>query len=436
MMWLSGSLVILGRSTARGHQALARYSSFAGNDLFQEIRAGGGAFKYHCDGEWLESSSGKTVGVVNPCTRRKEFEVQACTQQEVDTGYQAARAAQKAWARTPLWKRADLLHKAAALMRQHAQPIADCLVREIAKPAKQSLDEVIRCASSQRFGPGPVLARNRPVQTHGQSAMSGALADRASTRSRRLAPLNPASWPPTLLAAQACVATIVAPAAAPVDRIHRTHPRSADLIDYTAEEGVRSLGKGELLTADSFPGQTRNKLCLVSQVRGAAPGWTLGSADALGQRAGWRVVYGYGVMAWSPQGPGGMDRCAPRAASRSVKGMRPVSSWVGHVLLSFLLGPLWVKLLRLYKSINFTSPPETHNIPPGPAGRGAGHPALQLPGQPRRLQARTRADGRQRRRSQAAVAGRRRGRTPGAVLRQGRAAEGPDQHDHGQGEDG
>lgn len=42
--------------------------------------------------------------------------------------------------------------------------------------------------------------------------------------------------------------------------------RSADLIDYTAEEGLRALGQGELLNSDSFPGQTRNKLCLVSKV--------------------------------------------------------------------------------------------------------------------------------------------------------------------------
>lgn len=44
--------------------------------------------------------------------------------------------------------------------------------------------------------------------------------------------------------------------------------RSADLIDYTAEEGVRYLGEGQLLNSDSFPGNARNKLCLVSKVRG------------------------------------------------------------------------------------------------------------------------------------------------------------------------
>ncbi|KAG2430500.1 hypothetical protein HXX76_010023 [Chlamydomonas incerta] len=99
--------------------------------------------------------------------------------------FESAKVAQKAWARTPLYKRAEVLHKVAALMREHAQPIADCLVKEVAKPAKDSLTEVIR---------------------------------------------------------------------------------SADLIDYTAEEGVRFLGEGQLLNADSFPGNARNKLCLVSKV--------------------------------------------------------------------------------------------------------------------------------------------------------------------------
>ncbi|GBF90960.1 NADP-dependent glyceraldehyde-3-phosphate dehydrogenase [Raphidocelis subcapitata] len=157
----------------------------AGDTFYKEIRAAGGAYKWHCDGAWRESTSGKTVGVSNPATRAREYEVQACTQAEVDEAFAAAKAAQKGWARTPLWQRAALLHKVAALMRDHAQPMADCLVKEIAKPSKDALSEVIR---------------------------------------------------------------------------------SADLIDYTAEEGLRALGEGALLTSDSFPGQTRNKLCLVSKV--------------------------------------------------------------------------------------------------------------------------------------------------------------------------
>jgi glyceraldehyde-3-phosphate dehydrogenase (NADP+) len=132
------------RAGQRTHRALARGFSSVTHDFYSEIRAAGGAFKWLCDGQWLESTSGKTVGVINPSTRKKDFDVQACTQQEVDAAFQAAKTAQRSWASTPLWRRAQLLHRVAELMRQHAQPIADSLVREVAKPAKQSLDEVVR----------------------------------------------------------------------------------------------------------------------------------------------------------------------------------------------------------------------------------------------------------------------------------------------------
>lgn len=104
----------------------------------------------------------------------------------MDAVFEAAKTAQQSWAKTPLWQRAQYLHQVASIMRQNAQPMADCLIKEIAKPAKDSLTEVIR---------------------------------------------------------------------------------SADLIDYTAEEGLRALGEGQMLTSDSFPDQGRNKLCLVSKVR-------------------------------------------------------------------------------------------------------------------------------------------------------------------------
>lgn len=56
---------------------------------------------------------------------------------------EAAKIAQKSWAKTPLWKRAELLHKAAAILKEHRAPIAECLVKEIAKPAKDAVTEVI-----------------------------------------------------------------------------------------------------------------------------------------------------------------------------------------------------------------------------------------------------------------------------------------------------
>jgi len=47
--------------------------------------------------------------------------------------------AHKTWARTPLHKRAHILHKAAELMRRHQGPMADAMVLEIAKAAGPQL---------------------------------------------------------------------------------------------------------------------------------------------------------------------------------------------------------------------------------------------------------------------------------------------------------
>ncbi|KAG1665963.1 hypothetical protein FOA52_003187 [Chlamydomonas sp. UWO 241] len=155
------------------------------SNFFADILSSSGAYKYYVDGAWSESTSGKSVAVMNPTTGAEAYRFQACTQAEVDGAYRAAQGAQKAWAKTPLHARAAMLRKAATLLRENAGPIASCMVAEVAKGAKDSLSEVVR---------------------------------------------------------------------------------SADLIDYTAEEGVRVLGQGKLLNPDSFPGQARNKMCLVSKV--------------------------------------------------------------------------------------------------------------------------------------------------------------------------
>jgi hypothetical protein len=46
----------------------------------------------------------------------------------------------------PLWKRAETLHKVANLLRQHKDAMAECLIKEVAKPAKDSIAEVCVCS--------------------------------------------------------------------------------------------------------------------------------------------------------------------------------------------------------------------------------------------------------------------------------------------------
>ena len=153
--------------------------------FYAELVSSSGGYKTFINGQWQESESNKTVPISNPSTLANAYSMQACTINEVDRCYESATSAQGSWSSTPLYKRAEILHKAASLLRDHAATPAQCLVKEVAKPAKDALNEVLR---------------------------------------------------------------------------------SADLIDYTAEEGLRVLGQGKLLNSDSFPGQARNKLCMVSKV--------------------------------------------------------------------------------------------------------------------------------------------------------------------------
>ncbi len=44
--------------------------------FYHDILSSSGVYKYFVDGEWKESSSGKTVPVVNPTTQQTEYQVQ------------------------------------------------------------------------------------------------------------------------------------------------------------------------------------------------------------------------------------------------------------------------------------------------------------------------------------------------------------------------
>lgn len=45
--------------------------------MFAEILDGeNNVFKYYYDGEWKKSSSGKSVAIVNPTTRKTQYKVQ------------------------------------------------------------------------------------------------------------------------------------------------------------------------------------------------------------------------------------------------------------------------------------------------------------------------------------------------------------------------
>jgi glyceraldehyde-3-phosphate dehydrogenase (NADP+) len=49
----------------------------------------------------------------------------------VNKAIEGAHAAQRAWAKTPLWKRAETLHRFAGILKDQKNAIAEALVKEI-----------------------------------------------------------------------------------------------------------------------------------------------------------------------------------------------------------------------------------------------------------------------------------------------------------------
>lgn len=47
----------------------------AGTGVFEEI-IDGDVYKYYSEGEWRKSSSGKSVAIINPTTRKTHYKVQ------------------------------------------------------------------------------------------------------------------------------------------------------------------------------------------------------------------------------------------------------------------------------------------------------------------------------------------------------------------------
>lgn len=68
-----------------------QFNWMAGSGLFGEI-LDGDVFKYYSDGEWKKSSSGKSVSIINPTTRKPQYKVQGTPPNKTPTNHGKLRA--------------------------------------------------------------------------------------------------------------------------------------------------------------------------------------------------------------------------------------------------------------------------------------------------------------------------------------------------------
>ncbi|MCL5676205.1 MAG: aldehyde dehydrogenase family protein [Patescibacteria group bacterium] len=101
-------------------------------------------YKFFVNGKWQESKSKKLLGIKSPINGEVIGAVPSVSFSEAEEAVVAAREAQKKWEETAISERVDLLHKAAALIKDNQEVLTNLIVMEVGKPLKESQDEVLR----------------------------------------------------------------------------------------------------------------------------------------------------------------------------------------------------------------------------------------------------------------------------------------------------
>ena len=96
------------------------------------------------NGRWEGADGRSTRAVVNPATEAEIGRLPEATDADIDAAIDAARLALPAWRQFTPQQRGEFLFKAAALMRERRETIAQTITLELGKPITQSRVEIER----------------------------------------------------------------------------------------------------------------------------------------------------------------------------------------------------------------------------------------------------------------------------------------------------
>jgi 1-pyrroline dehydrogenase len=112
------------------------------------------SYKNLVGGEWVDSTAGETMEVVNPATGEAIAEVPRGTGEDVERAVAAAKQALPEWLETTPGERAELLLKLADLIDEHAEELAQLESANVGKPLPAARDEMPVSSDNLRFFAG------------------------------------------------------------------------------------------------------------------------------------------------------------------------------------------------------------------------------------------------------------------------------------------
>ena len=143
--------------------------------------------KQFIGGEWVDSSSGETMEVLNPATGEVIAEVPRGTAEDVERAVEAAKKAWDEWRFKTPKDRMELLLKLADVIDENADELARLESQNVGKPTAIAVDEMPFSADNLRFFAG--AARNLEGKSgaeyvEGYTSISGASRSGSSRGSR------------------------------------------------------------------------------------------------------------------------------------------------------------------------------------------------------------------------------------------------------------
>ena len=178
--------------------------------MFSIIKDENKNFKNLFNGEWAVSKSNMFIDINSPIDNSLVGRVPAMTKDEVDFIIKSAKEAQKDWEKVTLNERAEILYKAADLLVEYSEEIAEIMIREIAKDKKSSISEVVRTADFIRFT--AVTAKNMSGESIPGDTFPGYKRNKISVVSRValgvVLAISPFNYPVNLAASKIAPAII------------------------------------------------------------------------------------------------------------------------------------------------------------------------------------------------------------------------------------
>jgi aldehyde dehydrogenase (NAD+) len=86
--------------------------------------------KNYINGEWTEGKSNRTYDILNPYDRSVVASVRLATKEQLEETFEIAKQAQKAWSKSTVEERREVLHKAAQYLNENREEIVNTIVRE------------------------------------------------------------------------------------------------------------------------------------------------------------------------------------------------------------------------------------------------------------------------------------------------------------------